>query len=252
MLEYGLRFLAVGSRCLRSRRSATVCAPRASPACSAPLPRSPSRRFLSPCRKKGAPFAAMEGRSMMVGGSRPPSTAGHRGCCSKNSSCPRGQRRPRLWLSGSRWSLVYPRLCFCHDCSDQAFHPSSDALVRVSRQIRARRGEDRGRRPHRGPLRASRGRPVSRLSGDLSRKRDIGRKACPRTQGKSGSCGGAARKPRRSMPPVRRSELSGSRLSACDLYHDRAVSGVGSRPRCGFVARCRSVRLAGAAMALEG
>ena len=44
---------------------------------------------------------------------------------------------------------MHPRPCFnSHDRPVQAFRPSSDALVRVSRQIRARRGDDRSRRPH--------------------------------------------------------------------------------------------------------
>jgi hypothetical protein len=76
-------------------------------------------------------------------------------CCSKNSCCPRGPRPWQLWLSGSLWRLVYPRPCFnSHDRPIQAFRPSSDALVRVSRQIRARGGDDRSRRLRRGPLRA--------------------------------------------------------------------------------------------------
>ena len=41
-------------------------------------------------------------------------------------------------------------------------------------------------------------------------------------------------------------------LGARDLADDRAVSRLGSRLRCGFVARCRGARISGAAMAVEG
>jgi hypothetical protein len=58
---------------------------------------------------------------------------------------------------------VYPRHCFSsHDHSFQAFRPSSDALVRVPRQIWARWSDDRSRGSHRGPLRARHWWPLSR------------------------------------------------------------------------------------------
>ena len=52
MLEYGLRFLAGGIAVSAFAALSDILRPKASRACSALLPRLPSRRFLSPCRKR--------------------------------------------------------------------------------------------------------------------------------------------------------------------------------------------------------
>ena len=184
-----------------------------------------------------------------------PLTAGQCACCSRNSCCPHGPRRWQLWLSGSLLRLVYPWPSFdSHDRSIQAFRHSSDALARISRQIRARWGDDRSRRPHRGPLRASHWRPISRLSRDLPSKRHLDRKACPGTQGESGSAGSAPRQGSR-RARCRRSGAWKFRIGGFrprDLADDRAVSRSDSRPRVGFVVCRRGARMAAEAMAIEG
>jgi hypothetical protein len=52
MLEYGLRFLAGGIAVSAFAALGDTLRPKASRACSALLPRLPSQRFLSPCRKR--------------------------------------------------------------------------------------------------------------------------------------------------------------------------------------------------------
>ena len=64
MLEYSLRFLAGG---IAVSAFAALCAPKASRACSAPLPRIALATLLITLSQNGAPFVALEGRSMIAG-----------------------------------------------------------------------------------------------------------------------------------------------------------------------------------------
>jgi Protein of unknown function (DUF3147). len=216
MLEYGLRFLAGGIAVSAFAALGDTLRPKSFAGLFGAAPSIALATLLITLSQKGAPFVAWKALDDRGGLRACRFTAGQCACCSKNSCCHRGPRRWQLSLSGSLLRLVHPRPCFnSHDRPVQAFRPSSDALVRVSRQIRARRGDDRSRRPHRGPLRTRHWRPVSRLSRDLSRKRDIDRKACPGTQGESGSAGRTARQGSRGARCRRSgSEVSGWRLSA--------------------------------------
>ena len=115
--------------------------------------------------------------------------------------------------------------------------------------------DDRGCGRHRWPLRAGHWRPIPRLPGDLSRKRDTNRKACSGAQGESGSVGSAAWQ--RSCRARRRrsnaGEFRAGGFRPRDLADDRALCRLGSRPLCRCVVLCRRARLAGAqAMALKG
>ena len=191
-----------GSRCLRSRRFATLSAPKSFAGLFGAAPSIALAILLITLSQKGAPFVTVEGRSMIVG-------AFARALYSWTVCV----FLKKFLLSS--WTATMAAHCLVRCCAwcirplstlmivqFKPLRPSSDALVRVSRPIRARRGDDRSRRPYRGPLRASHWRSVSRLSRDFSRKRDIDRKACPGTQGKSGSVGSPARQGSRGADAV--------------------------------------------------
>ena len=131
MLEYSLRFLAGGIAVSAFAALGDTLRPKSFAGLFGAAPSIALATLLITLSQKGATFAAVEGRSMIVGAF---ALAAYSWACSKNSRSPRGPRRWRLWLSGSRWRLVYQRPCFSsHDRSVQAFRASSDTLVRVSR-----------------------------------------------------------------------------------------------------------------------
>ena len=130
MLEYGLRFLAGGIAVSAFAALADTLRPKSFAGLFSAAPSIALATLLITLSQKGAAFVALEGRSMIVGPSRLPFTAGPCACCSKNSCCHRGLRRCQLSLSGSLLRSVHPRLSFnSHDRPVQAFCPSSDALA---------------------------------------------------------------------------------------------------------------------------
>src|SRR5258705_12404171 len=101
MLEYGLRFLAGGIAVSAFAALSDTLRPKSFAGLFGAAPSIALATILITLSQKGAPFAAVEGRSMSMGAFR----------------------------------LVYPRPCFnSHDRSVQAFRPASDRRVRVSRQ----------------------------------------------------------------------------------------------------------------------
>jgi hypothetical protein len=254
MLEYGLRFLAGGIAVSAFAALGDVLRPKSFAGLFGAAPSIALATVLITLSQKGAAFAAVEGRSMIVGAFALAAYSWTVCVLLKKFLCPLGLRRWRPWLSGSLLRLVYALSCLdSHDCSVQPFRSARNALVRISRQIWGRRGDDRNRRAHRFSLRADRRRPVSRLSGDLSRKRDVDRKACQGTQGESRSPGNAAWQ---GSGSARCGRGCTRKFRACAFWPrhlaDRhVVSRMGPRLGASFVARRRDACVAGAAMAVE-
>jgi hypothetical protein len=95
MLEYGLRFLAGGIAVSAFATLGDALRPKSFAGLFGAAPSIALATLLITLSQNGAPFAAIEGRSMIGGPPRLRPTAGQCACCSKNSSCPHGPRRWR-------------------------------------------------------------------------------------------------------------------------------------------------------------
>jgi Protein of unknown function (DUF3147) len=109
MLEYGLRFLAGGIAVSAFAALGDTLRPKSFAGLFGAAPSIALATLLITLSHKSAPFAAVEGRSMIVGAF---ALAGYSWVVCvllKNSCCPHGPLRRHLWLSGSSLRLVYPR-----------------------------------------------------------------------------------------------------------------------------------------------
>jgi hypothetical protein len=255
MLEYGLRFLAGVTAVSAFAALGDTLRLKSFAGLFGTAPSIALATLLITLSQKGAPFAVMEGRSMILEAFAlaacsclvsvllkkflPSSRAATMAACYLV--------RSRVWCIGGSFSALMI----------VQFKPSAlrqtrwyEYLVRfalggamtvVAGLIAARFG------PVFGGL-------VLDLSGDLSRKRYFDRKACPATQRESGSAGSAARQGSRGNR-CRRSgtwKFWAGGFRPRDLADDRSVCRLGSPPRCASVDRCRDAGMAGAAMVVEG
>jgi hypothetical protein len=181
MLEYGLRFLAGGIAVSAFAALGDTLRPKSFAGLFGAAPSIALATLLITLSQEGAPFAAVEGRSMIVGAFALAAYSWVVGVLLKKYLMSSWTATITALIV---WFAVALGICaalFGHDYSVQRCRSAADAMVRIFRKIRARRRDDRNRRAHRGPLRAGHWRPVSRLSRDLSRKRDIDRKTCQGT-----------------------------------------------------------------------
>ena len=101
MLEYGLRFLAGGIAVSAFAALGDALRPKSFAGLFGAAPSIALATLLITLSHTGTSFAAMEGRSMIVGAFALAAYSWVVCVLLKNSCCPRGLRRRRLWLSGS-------------------------------------------------------------------------------------------------------------------------------------------------------
>ena len=136
MLEYGLRFLAGGIAISAFAALGDALRPKSFAGLFGAAPSIALATLLITLSHKGAPFAAVEGRSMIVGAFA--LAAYSWVVCVLLKKFLLSSWTATMAVSGSSLRLVYPRPCFnSHDRSVQAFRPKLRDHLTLSRNVLA-------------------------------------------------------------------------------------------------------------------